>query len=98
MAAQERLLGEKLADIVLHLEEPDWLKTHLPALGARHAERYRVTPDMFEPIATTLIATLEDAVGGWGDRREELRREWSEALGAVAALMLEGFPAERPPA
>src|ERR1044071_2656974 len=65
MRAQERALGEKLVEVMLHLEEPGYLRAHLPALGSRHATLYRVTPDMFQPVAAALIDTLEAAVGGW---------------------------------
>lgn len=92
MRAQERALGEKLVEVMLHLEEPEYLRAHLPALGSRHATMYRVTPDMFQPVALALIDTLEVAVGGWGTERDALRREWVEGLNAIAVLMLSGFP------
>src|SRR5207248_2311180 len=77
MREQEAALGAKLVEVLGHLEDPSYLETELPALGERHAVRYRVTPDMFGPVAESLVATLEAAAGGWGDRQEELRREWS---------------------
>lgn len=92
MRAQEAALGAKLVDIMLHLEDAAYLASHLAALGARHAERYRVAPDMFDPVVDALINTLEQAVGGWGDQRGALRGEWMSALGAVRDLMLAGFP------
>jgi hemoglobin-like flavoprotein len=98
MAGQEAALGEKLVEIMGHLEDVDYLRTHLAALGHRHAVHYRVTPDMFGPVAEHLIATLEAAVDGWGNEATELRIEWNEALSTVAKLMLAGFapePSER---
>jgi hemoglobin-like flavoprotein len=92
MAGQEAALGQKLVEIMGHLEDADHLTRHLAALGHRHATQYRVTPEMFGPVAEHLIATLEAAVGGWGDRAPELRAEWTAALGTVAKLMLAGFP------
>lgn len=94
MAGQERVLGEKLVEIMGHLEDPAYLQAHLAALGHRHATQYRVTPEMFDLVAEHLIGTLEGAVRGWGERAVELRQEWTAALQTVASLMLAGFPEE----
>ena len=87
MGGQERALGEKLAEIMLHLEDPDYLRVHLSALGTRHAVQYRVKPEMYGYVKDALIRTLADAVPDWND---ELEREWDGALSAVAQMMQAG--------
>ena len=87
MAGQERALGEKLTEIMLHLEDPDYLRVHLAALGIRHAVQYRVQPEMYGFVKDALVSTLADAVPEWND---ELDREWDGALTAVAGMMLAG--------
>jgi hemoglobin-like flavoprotein len=87
MGGQERALGEKLAEIMLHLEDADYLQTHLAALGTRHAVQYRVKPEMYGYVKDALIRTLADAVPDWND---ELEREWDGALTAVAGMMQVG--------
>jgi hemoglobin-like flavoprotein len=87
MADQERALGEKLTEIMLHLEDPDYLSVDLGALGTRHAVQYRVTPEMYGYVKGALISTLAGTVPGWND---ELDQEWDGALTAVAGMMLAG--------
>ena len=87
MAGQERALGEKLTEIMLHLEDADYLRVHLAALGIRHAVQYRVQPEMYGFVKDALVSTLADAVPEWND---ELDREWDGALTAVAGMMLAG--------
>lgn len=87
MAGQERALGEKLAEIMVHLDDPEYLSADLAALGARHGSQYRVTPQMYGYVKDALIDTLRDAVADW---TPELEREWDAALTAVAEMMLSG--------
>jgi hemoglobin-like flavoprotein len=88
---QERMLGETLVAALDHLEDAEWLQVQLAALGARHAG-YGVTEEMYGWVAETLVDTLADAAGdGW---RPEYAAAWREALGAIAGLMLAGYPQE----
>lgn len=86
---QERMLAETLVAAMDHLEDGDWLATNLAALGARHAE-YGVSPVMYGWVAEALLATLAK-VGG-GDWTDTLELAWTEALAAIASLMLAGYP------
>lgn len=92
MSGQVAAFGEKLTELMLHLEEEGYLQKHLPALGERHRERYGVRAEMFLPVARALTGTLKKAVGGWGDQEDELTKEWTELLLNAASLM--GFPKE----
>lgn len=87
MAGQERALGEKLAEIMLHLEDPEYLSVHLAALGTRHAVQYRVRPEMYGHVKDALIDTLANAVPNWD---QEMEQEWDGALTAVAGMMQAG--------
>lgn len=86
MDGQVRMFGEKMAELMLHLEDPEYLKTHLCALGERH-RRYGVQPAMFLPVAKVLIETLKRAAGGWGEQELELELEWKNLLLTAAELM-----------
>lgn len=89
MAVQEQMLAETLVAALDHLEEPAWLTVKLGELGAKHAE-YGVTREMYGWVAESLLATLERAAGdAWTPAYE---MAWRDALTAIAALMLAGYP------
>jgi hemoglobin-like flavoprotein len=88
---QVRKLGETLTELMLHLEEPDYLRTHLPALGQRH-KGYGVKAEHFLPVVNALIETLREACGGWGEQDADLVQEWTGLLVSAASLM--GYPQE----
>lgn len=96
MRGQVRSLGEKLVEIMLHLEDPEYLASRLPALGAKHHDHYHARPEMFPVVGEVLIYTLREAVGGWGSQTQELTEAWTAAYNTVVALMLRGFPQEAP--
>ncbi len=84
---QQRKLVQSLSVIVKSLEQPEKLTAFLHELGARHVE-YDVVEDHYAPVAETMLATLAEIAGeAWN---EELQTAWSDALDAVAQLMLEG--------
>lgn len=87
MTGMERALGEKLAEIMLHLEDLEYLQMHLSALGTRHSVQYRVKPEMYGYVKDALIRALADAVPEWND---DLEHEWDGALTAIAGMMQAG--------
>jgi hemoglobin-like flavoprotein len=89
MEVQERMLAETLVAALDHLEDAEWLRTNLAALGARHAE-YGVTPEMYGWVAGALLTTLAQVAGA--DWTPAYETAWSDALGAIQSLMLAGYP------
>ena len=86
---QEQMLAEALVAALDHLEDAAWLSEHLGALGAQHAD-YGVTETMYGWVAASLLATLADVAGpDWTPAAESA---WSDAIDAVASLMLAGYP------
>ncbi|WP_307714126.1 globin domain-containing protein [Williamsia muralis] len=86
---QARMLQDAIVAVLDHLEDPTWLRASLGALGQRHAS-WGVTPEMYNWVASTMIATMADRGGSeWTDAMTDA---WSEALGAVAGMMLEAYP------
>ncbi|MFW0786330.1 globin domain-containing protein [Gordonia sp. CPCC 206044] len=87
--SQATMLQEAIIAVLEHLDDPGWLTSHLGTLGARHAD-YGVTPQMYGWVASTLVATMTERGGDqW---TAEMTEAWEEALGAVAQLMLAGYP------
>jgi hemoglobin-like flavoprotein len=84
---QEKMLRDALVAVMDHLEDAPWLEQQLGAIGAKHVE-YGVTPEMYGWVGESLLATLASVAGdAWGP---ELHVAWSEAYGAISALMLRG--------
>ena len=92
MEVQERMLAETLIAALDHLDDADWLRTTLSELGRRHSE-YGVTDEMYGWVAETLLATLTRAAGD--DWTPAYEAAWREALGAIAGMMLAGYPERR---
>ncbi len=90
---QERMLADTLAAAMDHLEDAPWLQENLGKLGAKHAE-YGVTPEMYEWVGGSLLATLRTvASADWTAEREAA---WRDLYAAVAAMMLAGHPRSEP--
>lgn len=89
MAAQEQMLAEALVAVMEHLEDVPWLKSTLATLGAKHAG-YGVTPKMYDWVGEALIATLAEVSGDQWTAAHTAA--WQEAFGAIAGLMLDGYP------
>jgi len=92
MAVQEQMLGEALVAVLDHLEDVPWLQSTLGGLGAKHAG-YGVTPNMYDWVGDVLVTTLARANGEQWTAAHTAG--WQEAYGAIAAMMLEGYPAGR---
>ena len=84
------MLTDALVAVVDHLEDAPWLTSTLGALGAKHKD-YGVTPEMFDWVGTCLLAALAEAAGPDWSREAEVA--WTEAYGAIAALMKSGYSA-----
>ena len=86
---QAEMLKGALVAVLGHLDDADWLSTNLGAPGAKHAA-YGATPEMYDAVAECMIAAMEDL--GGDEWTSEMSDEWMTALGAVAKLMLAGYP------
>jgi hemoglobin-like flavoprotein len=85
MARQEEMLTGALVAVLDHLEDAPWLAQTLGALGAKHVG-YGVTPEMYEWVGASLLATLAEVAGpAWNP---ELQTAWGDAYGAIVSLML----------
>lgn len=86
-SSQAKMLTEALVAVMDHLDDAPWLGATLGRMGAEHMS-YGVTAEMYPWVGECLLATLSDVAGD--ARSQELAHAWSEALGAVSCLMLEG--------
>ena len=88
---QAEMLRGAIVSVVDHVDDADWLRTTLHALGRRHA-RFGVTRPMYTAVAECMIATMSE-IGGdaW---TPAMTSAWDRALGAIATIMLDGHPDE----
>lgn len=86
-AAQQRMLQDAIVAVVDHAEDAEWLGSTLRAMGRTHRD-YGVTAEMYPWVGECLLDTLADAAGA--DWSPEIARAWTDAYGAIQALMLEG--------
>jgi len=86
-AVQEKMLTDALVAVIDHLEDAPWLTSTLAALGAKH-RGYGVTDEMYDWVGACLLAALAEAAGKDWSREAEVA--WTEAYGAIAALMKAG--------
>ena len=86
-AVQEKMLTDALVAVIDHLEDAPWLTSTLAALGAKH-KGYGVTDEMYDWVGACLLAALAEAAGKDWSREAEVA--WTEAYGAIAALMKAG--------
>jgi len=84
---QEAMLTQALVAVLDHLEDAPWLTSTLHGLGAKHVG-YGVTPEMYDWVGASLLATLAEACGS--DWTPEVESAWVEAYGAIAGLMKAG--------
>jgi hemoglobin-like flavoprotein len=89
LGPQAAMLRGAVVAVLDHLEDAAWLADTLGGLGARHAE-WGVTAPMYAAVAECMIAAMEELGGAaW---TPEMTDAWTDALGAVASLMLAGYP------
>ena len=90
-ARQEEMLTAALVAEMDHLEDAAWLGSTLAQLGVKHRD-YGVSDEMYGWVAESLIATMAEVAGA--DWSPALTAAWTEALGAVASMMIEGGHAQ----
>ena len=82
-APQQQMLNETLAAVIDHLEDADWVKSNMEALGLRH-QSYEITGEMYDMWIEALVETLQELSGeAWS---EHLERVWRERLEIICAL------------
>ena len=87
MAAQRKSLLGALVLTIKNLRHPKKLTAVLQQLGQRHAG-YGAQPAHYDAVAENLIAVLQEFAGkSWS---KATTRAWSEALGTIKTVMLEG--------
>jgi methyl-accepting chemotaxis protein len=95
MRRQHAMLLKTLVLVRKSLRDLDSVVPTLRALGARHAG-YGAEPAHYGVVAAVLIASMAEVAGNaWLPAYEDA---WSEALGVLAAVMLEGAEDEALPA
>ncbi|TPV96281.1 MAG: flavohemoprotein [Myxococcales bacterium FL481] len=82
---QHRRLGTALVAVLDHIEDAEWLKRELGAMGRRH-DGYGVREEMYPWVGECLVAAMREA--GGEDWTPEMTNAWTEAYGAIVSLML----------
>lgn len=90
---QAEMLRGAIIAVLDHLDDASWLAETLGTLGARHAG-WGVTPPMYAAVAECMIAAMQEL--GGDDWTPAMTEAWTEALGAVAGLMLAGTAQAEP--
>jgi NAD(P)H-flavin reductase/hemoglobin-like flavoprotein len=97
MAAQRDKLVQALGQVVSQVDDLDSVVPVLQQLGRDH-RKFGVVADHYPAVGAALLATLEHFSGAeWTER---LARDWSDAFGIVADVMIaaaEAAAAETPP-
>ncbi len=88
---RQKLVGELqfLIDAATAWRDPDSLDEFVERsrnLGRRHVT-YGVSPSMYGPVNTALLATLRDTIRGFDDRHHQA---WTKLFHLVSETMLEG--------
>jgi hemoglobin-like flavoprotein len=86
MTAQQEKLLNALSYIVSTVDDPDALVPFLQDLGRRH-RGFGAVPEYFPAVGASLLATLEYFSGE--EWTEELAKDWADAYGVVAQVMIE---------
>jgi hemoglobin-like flavoprotein len=83
--ALNKMFAQKLASIVDHLDDPQWLGRELAGLAENH-RRYGVTAEMYPWVGTALIATVREACAErW---TPEIEQAWIAGYDALMAAIL----------
>lgn len=94
MMAQGNKLVDVLTLVVKNLENisSDEMQDKIRALGKRHAKKYHVTREMYQQVATALLAALEQSLGKrW---KERTKHSWVVAYMNIAAVMQEVYTSD----
>lgn len=90
MTRQRGHLAASIALVCRNIERLEMLEQPLRALGASHV-RYGAAPEHYPIVRDTLLDALAEVAGP--AFTPGLRRDWHDALTAVAAAMLRGAEA-----
>jgi len=91
LGPQAAMLRAAVIAVLDHLDDAAWLADTLGSLGAKHAE-WGVTEPMYGAVLECMISAMEET--GGEEWTPEMSAAWTEALTAVAGLMLAGAPEE----
>ncbi|MFD1827010.1 MULTISPECIES: globin domain-containing protein [Mumia] len=87
MSAQRDKLVTALGTVVSNVDQFDTVAPLLGQLGNDH-RRFRATPDHYNAVGASLLATLKHFLGDqWTD---ELATDWAAAYGVIAKTMVQG--------
>jgi hemoglobin-like flavoprotein len=85
MVEQQKHLLAALILVVQNLRKPEVLEEALKTLGAKHI-RYGTLPEHYPLVGQALLKTFEQYLQQ--DWTPEVKQAWTDAFGAIAALML----------
>ena len=92
MVTQKKALIGGLIYIVDNIEKPDRLKVFLENMGARHID-YNAEDEHYEWVGSSLLKTFDFFFQEkW---TPELKKNWTEAYGAIAKMMIDGAARKR---
>lgn len=95
MSGQQKHLLSAIKLVVQNADRFETLREPLLAMGERHVG-YGAKPEHYPIVRDTLLGALAEVAGNvWN---EQLRRDWADALNAVAGVMLEGAQRAAPTA
>jgi len=88
LAEQQKKLVTALQLVINSLRNPEALKNALNGLGQKH-QAYGAEPAHFDAVAAVMLEVLEEFAGNlWNP---SLAAAWSNALGGVKVMMLDGY-------
>jgi hemoglobin-like flavoprotein len=87
MAKQQKLLLASLVLVVENLRKPDVLEKALKNLGAKHVG-YGTIPEHYPAVGEAILTTFQQYLSE--DWTPEVKQAWTDAFGAISALMLTG--------
>ncbi len=87
MAEQKKKLAGSIGLVVKNVARFEQIAPALREMGARHVE-YGTQPEHYPVVRDTLLSVMSEMAGSlWND---DLQADWTAALNAVAATMIEG--------
>jgi methyl-accepting chemotaxis protein len=87
MSGQKKHLASAIALVVKHADNLEPIRSALMEMGARHVG-YGAQPEHYPIVRDTLVATLGEIAGS--AFTPEDAQAWTDALNAVASIMIEG--------
>lgn len=87
MAMQRKKLFDALAFVISHLRQPEAVRQHLVEMGKRHVG-YGAKPEHYPIVCRVMVEAMAET--GGTEWNATLTNEWSQALGLVAEVMMDG--------